>query len=236
VPTSASTAADSAPDGVLRRLQRGLEALYRVDTQLDVRLFVVSAGERARALGDGSTARRPREQLLITHHPTRPDAAGELAIGLYLDDTALENLEHNDPHRGLGEHNFADFCLAVEGVSHFIYVALCAAANRQVTALELELQAEVDKFVSCLLLDQGASLRPTELRARLYERFHLADDLDREERERYATANHQAHRYADALERRYPGPARLSEMLAELRHFYRFPLQAKLAHIARAAA
>ena len=67
--------------------------------------------------------RRPREQLLISHE------GGELAIALYLDDSALENLENNDPHRGLGDHNFADFCLAVEGVSHFIYVALCAAAE-----------------------------------------------------------------------------------------------------------
>jgi hypothetical protein len=214
---------------VLARLQRGLETLYRVETQLDVRLFVVSESERTRALGRG-TARRPREQLLISHDE------GGLAIALYLDDSALENLENNDPRRGLGEHNFADFCLAVEGVSHFIYVALCAAANRQVTALELELQAEVDKFVSCLLLDEVASRRPTELRARLYEKFHLAEDLDGEERDRYATANQQAHRYASALERRYPDPARVHEMLVELRRFYRLPLEDKLAHIARAAA
>ena len=193
-----------------------------------MRRFVVSDSERTQALGQ-TGARRPREQLLISHE------GGELAIALYVDDSALENLENNDPNRGLGDHNFADFCLAVEGVSHFIYVALCAAANRQVTALELELQAEVDKFVSCLLLDEASSLRPTELRARLYEKFRLADDLDRDERSRYATANQQAHRYAGALERRYPGADRLSEMLTELRLFYRLPLEDKLAHIARAA-
>ncbi len=213
---------------MLARLQRGLEALYRVETQLDVRLFVVTDDERGRALGNGG--RRPREQLLLSHHP------GELAIGLYLDDSALENLAANDPHDGLGDHNFADFCLAVEGVSHFIYVALCAAANRPVTALELELQAEVDKFVSCLLLDEQSSRRPTELRARLYEKFHFADDLDGDERARYATASHQAHRYADTLERRYLTAARVTDMLAELRFFYRLPLEAKLAHIARTAA
>jgi hypothetical protein len=225
----APTAKISRPQSsVLARLQRGLETLYRVETRLDVQLFVVSDSERTRAIGP--TTRRPREQLLISHEQ------GELAVALYLDDSALENLENNDPNRGLGEHNFADFCLVVEGVSHFIYVALCAAANRQVTALELELQAEVDKFVSCLLLDEAASRRPTELRARLYEKFHLAEDLDHEERDRYATANQQAHRYAGALERRYLGPARLHDMLAELRLFYRLPLEQKLAHIARAAA
>ncbi len=231
--TRALTLVPAPPANVLTRLQNGLEALYRVETRLDVRLFVVGEDERSRALGPA--ARRPREQLLVSHE------AGELALALYLDDSALQNLEHNDPHRGLGEHNFADFCLAVEGVSHFIYVALCAAANRQVTALELELQAEVDKFVSCLLLEVAAARRPgrlraTELRARLYEKVHLADDLDGDERDRYATANHQAHRYAGALERRYPDPTRLSAMFAELRRFYRLPLEDKLAHIARAAA
>ena len=225
------------PD-LLNRLQLGLESLYRVDTQLDVRLFVVSDGERTRALAVG--ARRPREQLLLSHQPGSSAGTGweggELAIGLYLDSSALQNLATHDPHDGLTDHNFADFCLAVEGVSHFIYVALCAAANRQVTALELELQAEVDKFVSCLLLDRVISRRPSELRARLYEKFRLADDLDGEERDRYATANLQAHRYAHALERRYLTAARLHEMLAELRVFYRLPLEDKLAHIARAAA
>jgi hypothetical protein len=233
-------AAPARPN-VLTRLQRGLESLYRVETQLDVRLFVVDDDQRTRAVGGG--ARRPREQLLISHEPGPPGPSagtgwqrGELAIGLYLDDSALQNLANNDPHDGLGDHNFADFCLAVEGVSHFIYVALCAAANRQVTALELELQAEVDKFVSCLLLDQAISQRPTELRALLYEKFRFAEDLDGEERDRYATANRQAQRYADALERRYLTLARVHEMLAELRVFYRLPLEQKLAHIARAAA
>jgi hypothetical protein len=213
---------------VLARLQRGLEALYRVETRRDVRQFVVSEHQRTRALG--ALARRPREQLLVSH------AAGEVGIALYVDASALQNLEDNDPGDGLSERNFADFCLAVEGVSHFIYVVLCAAADRLVSALELELQAEVDKFVSCLLLERTPLRRPTELRARLYEKFQLADDLDNDERARYQTANQQAHRYAGTLERRYLAAARIGDMLAELRLFYRLPLDEKLSHIARVSA
>jgi hypothetical protein len=225
---------------VLARLQRGLEALYRVETQLDVHLFVVSEHERAQALNDngrGPGARRkPREQLLVSHQD------GELSLGLYLDAHVLANLEKHDPGDGLGDHNFGDFCLAVEGVSHFIYVARCAAADRQVTALELELQAEVDKFVSCLLVDGGSdggstALRSRDLRARLYDRIRYHDDLEGEERGRYQTANDEARSYTRALEERYLRPQRhrLSDMLIELRRFYRLSLEDKLGHIARAA-
>lgn len=220
---------------VLARLQRGLERLYRIDAQMDVRLFVVNDDQRHATLkmspGPGSAnQRRPREQLLVQHE------GDEVALGLYLDAAALANLERHDPNAGLSEQNFADFCLAVEGVSHFIYVAQCAAANRQVTALELELQAEVDKFVSCVLIDDEAARRPHVLRARLYDRIHYANDLDADEHARYATANRHARSYATALERRYLERANVPEMLAELRRFYRLPLEAKLGHIAKAAA
>jgi len=220
---------------VLARLQQGLESLYRVETKLDIRCFVVSDRERDRTLNDNG-ARRPREQLLVTH------AEGEVSLGLYLDAAALTNLERHDPGQGLSEKNFGDFCLAVEGVSHFIYVAWCAAADRLVTALELELQAEIDKFVSCALLlswEPSTHAKPEEpghdtLSARLFEDVRYAHDLDQEERTRYATANDEARRYARSLERRYLNRQQTEDMLAELRRFYRLSLEAKLSHIAAA--
>jgi hypothetical protein len=210
---------------VLARVQRGLEALYRVETQLDVDAFVVGEDQRDQALG--RQKRRAREQLLVSQ------SGEDLSLGLFLDGEALANLRRHDPAGGLSDNNFWDFCLAVEGVSHFIYVALCAARDRSVTALELELQAEVDKFVSCTLL-QGE--RDTaELRGRLYEQFLWAHDLDADERDRYRVANDQARRYSLSLERRYLSRCRVDDMLDELRRFYRLGLQEKLQHIAQAA-
>lgn len=206
---------------VLGRLQRGLETLYRVSTQLDVNAFMLGEDQRERALGPEK--RRPREQLLVSQ------SGEELSLGLFLDQEALANLQRHDPAAGLGEHNFWDFCLAVEGVSHFIYVALCAAQERSVSALELELQAEVDKFVSCTVVHGERDA--AGLRERLYERVSLDQDLDAQERERYRMANDQARRYAMSLERRYLQRARRQEMIAELRRFYRLGLQEKLQHI-----
>jgi hypothetical protein len=209
---------------VLARLQRGLETLYRVETQLDVDAFVVREHQRDQALGG---QRRAREQLLVSQ------SGEDLSLGLFLDEEALANLQRHDPAGGLSDHNFWDFCLAVEGVSHFIYVALCAARDRSVTALELELQAEVDKFVSCTLV--LGEWDTAGLRERLFEQFMWAHDLDADERDRYRLANDQARRYSLSLDRRYLCRGRVDDMLDELRRFYRLGLQEKLQHIAQAA-
>jgi len=214
---------------ILSRLQRGLETLYRVETHLDVDAFVVDATARGQALALG-TARRPREQLLIRQ--SYPDSVD---LALFVDGEALENLERHDPARGLHEANFSDFCLALEGVSHFVYVALRAAQDRGVSELELELQAEVDKFVSCVLLVDADGAGSTEVSRRLYDDVSYHDDLDRDEHDRYRTANDEARRYAGSLQRRYLREQRVPDMLGELRTFYRLGLDEKLGHIARAA-
>jgi len=209
---------------ILSRLQLGLEALYRVRTDLSVDAFVIDEAQRREA----GVARAPREQLLVREED------GELGLALFVDGAALANLERHDPNLGLDDANFADFCLALEGVSHFVYLALCAAGHRRVSALELELQAEVDKFVCCVLL-QGPRA-PSDLRRRLYQDVRYADDLDAEERERYRAANADAERYAGGLERRFVREARVPDMLDEARRFYRMGLDDKRGHINRHAA
>jgi hypothetical protein len=205
---------------VLARLQLGLEALYRVETRLAIDAFLVNAEARDAALGAG--ARSPREQLVVQQ------TEGELAMALFVDEAALANLERHDPSDRLDERNFGDFCLAVEGVSHFVYLALCAAGDRAVSQLELELQAEVDKYACCLLL----AGRDPELRRRLYRDVRFAEDLDPDERARYEAANAGADRYAAALERRFVRTDRTDALLGELRRFYRMALADKLGRIA----
>lgn len=210
---------------VLGRLQRGLERLYRISTSLHVADFIIDADARLRM----GLARLPREQLLLAE-----DGEG-LAIGLFVDDHALDNLTRHDPAERLHDGNFADFLLAVEGVSHFVYVVWRANADQPVSALELELQAEIDKYVTCLLISGGEEVISDVLRRRLFEDFEFEDDLDPTERERYQAANANAHRYSASLERRYVRRGRIDAMLHELRCFYRMSLRGKLEHIAQAA-
>ncbi|HET9621988.1 MAG TPA: hypothetical protein VFP84_11515 [Kofleriaceae bacterium] len=220
--------ADRAPDA-LGRMQRGLEALYRVDTGVAIGDFMVGSELRDALV----SARRPREQLLVH------EADGELALALFIDPGVIANLAAHDPARRLGDHNFGDFVLALEGVSHFIYATWCARLERPVSPLELELQAEVDKYVTCLLItaaDHAPEPAISErLRRRLFGDAEYEPDLDHEEHARYRAANDNAERYASWLERAFVARRKIPEMLAELRRFYRLSLAGKLAAIARAA-
>ena len=214
------------PGGTLGRVQRGLEALYRVNTGVEVGDFVVGAELRDALV----PVRRPREQLLVC------EADGEMALALFIDPRALANLTSHDPARRLGEHNLGDFLLAVEGVSHFIYAICCARVGRPVSQLELELQAEVDKYVTCLLITEPEAEVSVVLRRRLFGDADYEPDLDHDEHARYRAANDNAQRYAAWLEQAFVAPRRIPEMLAELRRFYRLGLAAKLAAIAGARA
>ncbi|MBC7973600.1 MAG: hypothetical protein H7138_01350 [Myxococcales bacterium] len=209
----------------LGRVQRGLEALYRVDTGVEIADFVVGRELRDAVV----SARRPREQLLVC------ETGGELEVALFIEPGVLANLLAHDPARRLGEHNFGDFLLAIEGVSHFIYAVWCARAARPVSQLELELQAEVDKYVTCLLTTEPEGGVSAALRRRLFGHAIYEPDLDHEEHARYRAANDNAQRYTGWLEHTFVIPRRIPEMLAELRRFYRQGLAAKLASCARAA-
>ena len=205
---------------MLGRLQRGLERLYRIETDARVEDFLIDAELRER-LG---VERAPREQLLVSH-----DEEG-VSVGLFVDEEALSNLATHDPARRLDDRNLGDFLLAVEGVSHFVYLTWRARHDHRITALELELQAEIDKYVTCLLCgeEDTEAERSAELRRRLFEQFSFEDDLDEEERQRYRIANANARRYSESLERRFVQHGRIPGMLAELRRFYRLPLDGKV--------
>lgn len=211
---------------MLNRVQRGLEALYRIDTGVAVDDFVIDESTR----NAFATERKPREQLLV--HETD----GELSLALFVDPAAIANLERHDPGADLGDHNLGDFLLVVEGVSHFIYAITCAREQRPVSQLELELQAEVDKYISCLLVSYPGTDVSAALRLRLFAEPEYEPDLNADELSRYRAANDNAHRYAAWLEAAFLAPRRIPEMLGELRRFYRHSLPSKLAQIAARAA
>lgn len=206
---------------MLGRVQRGLERLYRLDPEPEVGRFVIGQQERDAA----DLARNPREQLLL-----REDQEG-LAIGLYLAPGLVDLLAGRGAAQLVRGRRFGDFMMLIEGVSHFVYVAFKAGKNHQLSALELELQAEVDKYVTCLLSTEHSQSSSAFLRQRLFKDVVYEHDLDVEEQERYRVANHNALRYSESLERRFVANHRISDMLAELRRFYRMSLPKKLQHI-----
>jgi hypothetical protein len=211
---------------VLSGLQRLLERLYDVEYRHDVADFLITDRctlERFKPVND---TRELDEQLLLA------ESADGVGIGLYLDPELLKRLERTDPVDELTDENLADFCTALEGVSHFVYAAWRLHADLPVSLLELETQAEVDKYaltVFLLGLQQGGAY-PKHVHARLFDRISFDARLAAEQSERYRTAHECAARFCRRLERRFVnrGVARIEALIRELRKFYRLGNREKL--------
>lgn len=218
---------------LLSRLQQLIGGIYDVRVAHDVYDFLVTDRD---ALPSGARGGTAEEELLVAQSP---DGA-ELALSLYLDPALLERLARADPLEHLDGGNVADCLTALEGVSHFLYLAWNAGHDRPVSVLELEMQAEVDKFVaSHLLLRRQCPQRfPLELRHLLFERCRTDPRLDEARAALYREASRYAGRFCRRLEedlvrRRAAAPGTGNEVFAELRRFYRLTNARKRAHIER---
>jgi hypothetical protein len=213
---------------LLRELQRLIAALYDAPADHDVYDFLITDAAHAAALQGATRAPPTDEQLLVAE-----DGEG-VEISLYVDRAVLERLVERCPLRSLSDENLADYCTALEGVSHFHYLVWSAGRERCVSLLELELQAEVDKYASALrlMLDQRDGRFPADLFERLFERASFLPQLAPVERTRYAEAHRFAARFCRRLEERFlrRRQARPEAMLRELRAFYRMSRHAKLRH------
>jgi len=177
----------------LRRLQRRLEHYYELEPGPDVTDFIRLAEAGA------------RETMLVR----QSHEALEIALVLPLASALEVSLAHPE----------ADTWLQlVEGVSHFVYVVERARTSLPATQLELELQAEVDKFVVLALNHPGVG--PAHARSvhdGLFEHVRFLHPANTEAGQRYRLANGLAARFvARLVEQRAPGCVR-----RELCRFYR---------------
>lgn len=212
---------------LLRDMQEQLGRIYAVELAHDVSDFLVTDADLLDSLTAGSPGRDIDEKLIIMQGDDGIDVA------LYLDAAVLTRLAAADPRQQLCGSNLGDFWTLLEGVSHFSYLVWNAALDQSVSLLELEMQAEVDKYVTTrLLLEQqpGADLGGPLLQ-RLFIDTCALPGLDDEERDRYHDASHLACRYCADLESRYPADRLTPELVRELRSFYRLPQAAKVSRI-----
>ncbi len=210
----------------LAYVQADLEAIYGVEAP-GVHDFLVGR-EAARAAG---RAPRAPEELLVL------EEEDGLALGLYLDDAVMATAAAADPHHRrphlVTRGALGRVACAAEGVSHFVYLATRAAEGRRVSLLELEVQAEVDKFVLLLLHLWRRGLRRTSpaLRRRLFERVRYHAHLGAEELHRYREANRLGGGYARWLEGRFVEGADIDGLLRELRRTYRLGGREKIDYL-----
>jgi len=211
---------------VVGQLQQLLERIYDVPLGYDVEQFLLT--DRG-ALPQDFRASATDEQLLVA------DGGTELSLGLFLDAGVLERLDAANPLERLDGANLADYWTALEGVSHFVYLAWNAAFDRPVSLHELELQAEVDKYAATALLlrAQNAPRFPVELHRVLFERARVSEALAGERAGLYRRANQHAARFCRHLGSLLApvGAAAQARAAVELRRFYRLTNAMKLRHI-----
>jgi hypothetical protein len=187
--------AEAQPGAEISRMGRFISDLYDLELNLDGDDFLISPGLARELLPDVS----PRTGVLVI------EQADELQLGVYLDPGDRGN----------------PFAL-IEEASHLMCLAWHAAHDRQVSALILELQSEIDRFLY-FWHDSGS------LSFSCFEDGGWADWVDDESRGRYEVARARAHGYCRGLARRFADRGDRVGLARELRRFYRSSPAAKLA-------
>lgn len=210
---------------MLAELQQQLSDIYRVGRHYDVRDYVITDPALAKYLGQDAILASTDETLLVSQ-----DDDG-LALSLYLDGDMLERVESADPLTCLHAESLDDLWKVLEGISHFNYVVWKAEQDRTVTLLELELQGEIDKFVSTMLLalEQADANLLNSMHGWLFDNVRFHEGFDDEQLSRYQSANDYAARYCHRLRQQLVENDSL--VLSELRQFYRMQLSDKISHI-----
>ncbi len=210
---------------MLQRLQRQLSDLYQVGTGHDVRDFLITDPALAQALGGGAMLANTSETLLM-HEDN-----GAMSLSLFLERELLDRLESGNPLDDLQADQLDDLWKVMEGLSHFNCMVWKASHDRTVSLLELELQAEIDKFVATmqLAIEQRDGHLLNRLHAWLFDEVSFDARLDGEQRDRYRAANEYAARFCRGLRERLIADD--GQAISELRQFYRLPLTDKISHI-----
>jgi hypothetical protein len=210
---------------MIANLQKYLTDIYQVDPGFEVTDFLITDPQLAKLLGYGALVPNTDESVLLSQ-----DEDG-LALSLYLDEEMLARLTRDNPMDGLRTDQLDDLCKVIEGISHFNYIVWRAQQDKVVTLLELEMQAEVDKFVGTLLmaLEQEDHDFARQLHGWLFDRVSFNPDLDADQLERYRAANDFAARFCHGLRERLKRDS--LKGMHELRHFYRLSQAEKISHI-----
>lgn len=205
----------TATPSVPLQFQEWLQQLYCLPSLAPVDEFLI----------EGRAVNGPTETLLLR------EVADTLQLGLYLDPEVVARLEARGGVGNFPEQSLQDFWTVLEGVSHFVCLGWHAERDREISALDLEIQAEIDKYVTAWELARQCGLGDItrSLHVQLFSRWYLADGMEAMVEERYLRANEIASRYCHYLRARHQDPLSLR---AELRAFFRLPPRRRRERIA----
>lgn len=213
----------------VRQIDRALKSLYALDLRFHAERFLIpDAGSRKETARAGHAAHQGA--LLVRETGEGAD------IGIYLSPAVREGLKGIDFSRARdwSHERTSAFAVAAEEISHFHYLLFHAMAGRAVSQLELEVQAEIDKFLLLYFARLGGGSPSAEIFdetfRQLFEEFRLNESLGDETRERYEAASRLARTLVLKLAALCLAP-RFENGLRWLRRYYRLSRAEKLSHI-----
>jgi hypothetical protein len=208
---------------VLAQLQQRLEGMYRI-TAPDIRRFMIGR-EQLDDLHEGSLHRDADEWVLVRE----TDEGIDLAV--FIDEGQLSRLSQARCARCLVREAFRPFCSAVEAVSHFLLLVERARKGEPLRLLELEAQAEVDKYLALRLQTDG-HYDADRVFQQLFRTSTFAPGLSAQEHFRYREAGRLAEGYCRMLEAQRSDQA----VIDQVRAFYHRSGQQRLEQMRQLAA
>ena len=204
---------------ILGQLQGALEDRY--DLVLDYRVEQFVSHDASWCEAVTGTQPQSDEMLLLREEDDILD------VTLYLSEALMQSSE------APSAIPFNTWCTLLEGVSHFVYVTWNATHHRRIRPIDMELQAEVDKFVFAAFgnrqLSDGEDL--DALIMRLFDHVSWVHPEDPELEYRYQRANGLARQYCRWLPQRFAFAPDNRDLYAELARFYRLDGASKIRHI-----
>lgn len=211
---------------LIKKIQSQIESLYGIRIGEQASDYLIDDIELMALLPAQQQTVIPKELFLVNPNPKNDT----LEIALFLDAGLQQNLAIHNPLKKIDKDNISDFCTLIEGISHFVYYVHKASLDFEITQLELELQAEIDKFLLITLLVQGNAIETEQILGLLFEDYNLHEKLSPEQKERYHTANSLARKYCFQLARSMNEEKR-AELFKDIRHFYPLSQEQKIRHI-----
>ena len=216
---------------LIKELQRKIEKTYALDTGItNIEQYII--GDK----GYKELYAKEKIRTVVKSHSGAKvlirDAGDTLKVSIYYPDKLIRELESNDPRLGLHDGN-VDLCASfVEELDHFLFIAQNYKQNRPFSLLELELQANVTKYLvlKYFIALQNKSIKLSKFDKK-YIRYHLFykrkyDIEDASERKRYEDAVIFGMIYTE-----YIDLLSQEDRLRDLRQFSRMTCPSKIRHI-----
>ncbi len=205
----------------IQEIHAAISQLYQINPQLKPETFI---------LENPPIPLQPMSGKLYLQQ-TSPDDAH---IAIYFGDSIKQQLSQlpTDPASLWPKESLQAFCVASEELSHLHYIIFHSSQGHSISQLELEMQAEIDKFLLTLFKNNSIHGVSEEhfnlLFERIFHHFSLIEGLSEVEKERYLEANRLAKVVIQKLRKHLLSLKSQDKTAEYLRRFYRITSQDKL--------